>query len=116
MNWPGIVFALTTPSVVAAIVAVPFWLRDKAIIGNAIAAGVLMLSAVLLANHERVLALRLQNDCLDRGMFCHFDVPQLFDRMAVYAIIAFVEIAVLFLVSARVERRRSRRHVDPQWR
>jgi hypothetical protein len=116
MNWTRIALALVVPSAVAVAIALPFWLKNKAIVGNAIGACLIFLTAIFLAVAERVDVERLQLRCVEAGRYCPTDVPALFRQMAMYGLIAFVEVGALFFVSSIVEERRGRRHVDPEWR
>jgi|SRR5579862_1941624 len=116
MNWTRVAIALTVPTIVAIAIAWPFWIKNKAIVGNVIGAIVIFMTAILLANAERVDIERLQVKCVAEGRYCPTDVPALFRRMVVYALIAFVEVAVLFMISLRIEERRRRSQFDPEWR
>ena len=116
MNWPRILFALTVPSLAGAVVAAPFWIKKQPVIGNAIAAALILITPIFLSVAERVDVAKYEQRCVDFARYCPIDVSALFMRMATYAVIAFAEIAVLFLVSSKFEERAKRQDFDPEWR
>jgi hypothetical protein len=97
-------------------VAAVFWLRKQANTGSIIGAGIVLMCAVLFAVAERVDTMREQEKCYEQGIYCPYDVGQAFDRMAVFGIIGFAQVAALFLIGGKVESHLARRHYDPEWR
>ena len=115
LSWSWIAVALTIPSVVGGLVALPIWLKGEPIFGNLAGTAVIFGAAVGLILRERVEIERLTLQCLDQGYACWPD-PSAFTRYAIYAFIALVEVMALFSISLKVEEKVRRRGYAPEWR
>jgi hypothetical protein len=115
MNWPMIAVAVSAPAALAGLVVFPFWRRGQVIVGNAIAAGVIFLAAVVFAGGEFTNVERQRLACEAANIVCS-NHPSPFMRMAVFGVISFVQVAALFAVSLVVEERIRRRDFDGEWR
>jgi hypothetical protein len=115
-NWFWIGVALTVPMALGVLAALPFWRKAREVmLGNVAGAVVIFAGAVALMAREYVELERLYARCLQADAVCP-DPPGFFDRIAVYAIIAFAQVILLFSVSLAVERRVRRRGYAKEWR
>ena len=115
LNWFWIIIALTGPTAVGLLVAIPIWRTGQAILGNLAGTAVIFGTAVGLILRERIELDRLAQACLDRGVLC-WPTPSAFARFAIFAFIALVEVMVLFTLSLRFEEHYRRRDTAPEWR
>jgi hypothetical protein len=115
VSWYWITIALTVPIAVAAIVAVPFWIKGDPVIGNALGAGIIFAAMIGLIGREYIEIQRVTMRCLQAGIICSFS-PEPFTRFAIYGLIGLVEACALFGVSVVVEERIRRRSFAPEWR
>ncbi len=115
LSWYWIAFAVSVPTVVGGLVALPFWLKSEPIFGNLAGSAVIFGSALALILRERVELDRLAQRCLDQGFIC-WPEPSAFTRYAIYAFIALFEVIALFSVSLKVEEKIRRRGYAPEWR
>ena len=114
MSWAWIAIAVTVPTLLALILAVPLWLKFDPIVGNAIGAGVIFIGVIALISREYVEIQRQTMRCLELGRVCSFS-PEPFTRFGIYGLIGLAEACALFVLSLVVEERRRRRSYDPQW-
>lgn len=115
MSWFWIAIALTVPSLIALLIAVPLWLKFDPIIGNALGAGTIFIAAIALTSREYVEIQRMTNSCLEAGVVGSF-TPEPFTRFGIYGLIGLAEACALFAASVVVEERIRRRSFAPQWR
>jgi hypothetical protein len=116
LNWYWIGVALTVPLLLGVVAALPFWRKAREVmLGNVAGSAVIFASAVALMGREYIQLERLYERCVQEGEVCT-DPPGFFDRIAVYAIIAFLQVIVLFSVSLVVERRVRNRGYAKEWR
>jgi len=115
LNWGWIALALTAPSLVGVLLAIPFWRRNQSIFGNLVGTAVIFSTGIGLILREYVEIDRAVQQCLDEGVPC-FPHPSAFTRFAIYAFIALAEVIALFLLSLWVEERLRRRGYAPEWR
>jgi len=115
MSWFWIAVAVTVPSLLALLVAVPLWLKFDAIVGNALGAGVIFVGVIALIAREYVEIQRATTSCLEAGVICSF-TPEPFTRFGIYGLIGLVEACALFVISLVVEERIRRRSFAAQWR
>ena len=115
MDWFWIAIALTVPLAAGLVIALPFWLKFDPVIGNVIAAGVVLVGALALIAREYVAIQRVTMRCLQAGIICSFD-PEPFTRFMIYGLIGLLEASLLFAVSIKVEERRRNRSFAPEWR
>src|SRR5258706_7452145 len=96
LNWYGIAVSLTVPPLVGGLIAFPFWRRDQAIFGNIFGTVIIFGSAFALIMREHIELDRLIQQCLESGKgICSPDSSP-FARVSTYAIIALVQVMVLF--------------------
>lgn len=115
LNWFWIGVMVVAPPLVAPLVAALIWRQGEMILGNLAGSAIILGTALGLILRESAEIDRITRTCLDAGYTC-WPIPSAFDRYAIYAGIGFVEVAVLFMWSLRVERRRRDRLVAPEWR
>jgi hypothetical protein len=115
LSWFWIALALTLPTLLGGLVALPFWRKGEAIFGNIAGTAVIFGAAVALIMRERVELERVARGCIDQGFVCWPD-PSAFARFAIYAFIALFEVIGLFSLSLRVETKLRRRGYAPEWR
>jgi hypothetical protein len=115
LNWYWIGLELTVPGLLAAVLALPLWLKGQPIFGNLAGTVVIFVAAFALILRESAELDRFARACLDRGFVCVAD-PSPFVRYAIYAFIGLLEIMALFSVSLKVEHRIRRRRYAPEWR
>jgi hypothetical protein len=72
------------------------------------------MAAVTFVGIEYVDAWRLREWCIENDVLCPAN-PSDFMKMAPYGVAAFVQAAVLFFLSLKVEERTRRRESDPSW-
>jgi len=115
LNWPWIVAMAFGPLLVAPLVAYPVWRHGEMVLGNIAGSVVALGAALAFVLRESAEVDRVIGACLDAGYTC-WPVPSPFVRYAVYVGIGFVQVALLFLWSLRVERRARERRYAPEWR
>jgi len=115
LNWFYISVEATIPPLVAALVALPFWLKEQPILGNLAGTAVIFGAAFALIMREHMELDAAITRCFDQGLVC-FPNPPAFTRYAIYGFIALFWVIVLFMVSLKVETKMRRRGYDPQWR
>jgi hypothetical protein len=115
LNWIWIGIAVAFPPIAGGAVAYPIWRMHQPILGNLAGSFVIFGSAVALIMREHVQLDAQVQACLQRGYTCWPD-PSAFTRYAIYAVIALLQVMVLFSVSIRVEHALRRRGYDPEWR
>ena len=115
MNWGWIALMATAPPIVGVAVAWLAWRESQMILGNLAGTAVIFAAAFALIMRERIELDRFQLSCIDAGFYCVIE-PSPFSRFAVYAFIALVEAAALFMWSLRVERQQRNRRYAPEWR
>jgi hypothetical protein len=116
VNWSRIALASVTPLALAVPIAWAFWRRTQFIIGNAVGAGILFMSAVLFAGSEYVEFLRYRLHCEATNAICPPSHPSDFMRLSAYAVVGFVHVMALFVLSGVIEDRVRRREYDTNWR
>jgi hypothetical protein len=90
VNWSRIAIAAVLPVFLALPVAWAFWRKKQAIIGNAVGAGILFMSAVLFAGADYVEFLRYRLGCKMAHLGCPLSVPSDFMKLSAYGIVAFI--------------------------
>jgi len=116
VNWSRIGTASIFPVFLALPLAWLFWRKKQVIIGNSVGAGILFMSAVLFAGADYVEFLRYRLGCQAAHLGCPPSHPSDFMKLSAYAVVAFVHVATLFLLSAIFEDRIKRRDYDASWR
>jgi hypothetical protein len=116
LNWFWIGVSLAVPPVVGGLLAFPFWRRDQAIFGNIFGTVIIFGSAFGLIMREHIELDRLIQECLDSGQQVCSPEPSPFNRFAIYAFIALLQVIVLFSLSLKVDERARRRGYAPEWR
>jgi hypothetical protein len=116
MNWSRIALASIVPLAPAVPIAWLCWRRKQFIIGNAVGAGILFMSAVLFAGADYVDFLRYRLWCKATQAMCAPSHPSDFMKLSAYAVVGFVHVMALFLLSAAIEDRARRRDYDAKWR
>ena len=114
LNWFWIGVALTIPSAIGFLVALPVWWKGQSILGN-IAGTIIIFGSVLaliMREHAELEPIILA--CLEQDTTC-WPQPSAFARYALYAFIGLVEVIALFSASLRVETRLRRRGYAPEW-
>ena len=114
MSWFWIAIALTVPTAMAFLVALPFWRKGSHMMGNVIGSGVIFIAVILLFGREYVTLAQLRESCTRAGVACSIR-PDDFIRYAIYGSIGFVEVFALFGVSLTLEERLRRRERSPGW-
>jgi phosphotransferase system glucose/maltose/N-acetylglucosamine-specific IIC component len=104
------------PVFLALLVAWGFWRKRQVIIGNAVGAGILFMSAVLFAGADYVEFLRYRLGCQAAHLGCPLSHPSDFIKLSAYAVVGFVHVMALFLLSSMIEDRIERRDHDASWR
>jgi hypothetical protein len=115
LSWSWIALALAAPSLVALLVAVPFWRGGQTTFGSIVGTAVIFASAMALIMREYAILDRLTLECLDAGTVC-WPQPSAFTRFAIYAFIGLVEVFALFTLGLVVEERIRRRSYSREWR
>jgi hypothetical protein len=115
LSWSWISFQLAVPTIVALVVAYPFWRHQQPIFGNLMGAVVLFGTGIALILREYTVIDRAVRACLDEGTSC-FPQPSAFTRFAIYAFIALAQVIALFMLSLWVEERIRRRGYAAEWR
>jgi hypothetical protein len=115
LSWFWIGVGVLAPALAGLLIAYPMWRVNQPILGSLAGSFVIFASAIALIMREHVELDRHVQACLERGFTCWPD-PSAFTRYAIYAIIALVQVMVLFSLSIRVEQQLRRRGYDPEWR
>ena len=115
LSWARIALMALVPLPIGALVAIPFWRKQEAILGNLAGTGVIFGTAIVLILQESAELDALMAGCLQAGYTDCFPTPTSFTRYAVYAFMALAEVIALFLVSLKVERRLRNRDCAPEW-
>jgi hypothetical protein len=115
LSWGWIVVMLLAPLPAGLLLAYPIWRSGQIILGNLVGSAVIFGAALALIFREHAELDRLNRMCLDAGMTC-WPNPSAFMRFAVYAVIALVQVFVLFGISLNVEARARNRAYAPEWR
>lgn len=108
LNWFMIAIELAVPIPAAIVVAWFFWRRGRWVIGNVVGSGVVLLVTLVCFGGQFVDVLRLSAACDAAGIVCAMH-PSLFMGLAVFVLIGFIEVAVLYVVSLVAEERTRRR-------
>src|SRR5579862_6509548 len=95
LSWFWIVVELIVPSVLGAVLALPFWRSGQPILGNIAGTVVIFGTAIGLILREQVVLDRVSQQCLEQGFTC-WPEPAAFTRFAIYAFIALGEVIGLF--------------------
>lgn len=74
------------------------------------------MSAVLFAGADYVEFLRYRLGCKMAHLGCPLSVPSDFMKLSAYAVVGFLHVMALFLLSATIEDRAKRRDYDANWR
>lgn len=87
--------------------------------GNVVGAGLLFVVSLFFSATEFVDADRLRIDCMndvESACLAIAHAPSDFTRVGAYVLVAFAQVAVLFLVGQAIERRVHDADLDPSWR
>ena len=114
LSWAWIVFACTVPTLLAVLVAIPFWRKGQPTFGSIVGTAVIFGSAIALILREYAVLDRVVQACLDEGTVC-FPEPSAFTRFAIYAFIGLIEVFALFTLSLIVDERMRRRNYAREW-
>jgi hypothetical protein len=115
LSWFWIGVALTVPTLLGFLVALPIWKRGQPILGNIAGSIVIFGSVIAFILREHAELEPLVQACLDRRVTC-WPEPSAFARYVIYAAIGLVEVIALFSTSLHVETRLSRKGYAPEWR
>jgi hypothetical protein len=116
ISWFWIGVALTAPTAIAFLVALPWWRKGRdAMFGNVLGAGIIFAAAIGFIGREYVELERAYAGCVAAGLECANE-PIDFTRIGIYGVIAFAEVIALFGVSLVVEERARRRLYAREWR
>jgi len=115
MGWFWIAIALTIPTFLAAVVALPFWLKASENVGSIIAAAIVFVACIAMIGREYIHVERATAACLDAGRICSFH-PEPFTRFCIYGFIALIEAFALFAIGLAIEERKRRNSYAPEWR
>jgi hypothetical protein len=115
LHWDWIGLGLAVPSILALLVAYPFWRKSQSTFGSVVGSAVIFVFAFGLIFREYFEIDRVTKACLESGTVC-WPEPSAFARFSVYAFIALLEVIVLFSLSIKVEERMRRRDYAPEWR
>lgn len=115
LSWSWIAAGAIVPSLVALLVAIPFWRSGQTTFGSIVGTAVIFGSAMALIMREYAILDRLTRECLDAGTVC-WPEPSAFTRFAIYASIGLVEVFALFTLGLVVEERLRRRNYSEEWR
>lgn len=120
MNWHRILLASTLPLAGVAPVVALFWWRRRVMLGTVVGTGVLLVVSLFFSAAEFVDADRVRIDCITNGLkdacLAIAHGPADVVRVGAYGLVAFVQVAVLFLVGLSAERRIEDADRDPAWR
>lgn len=116
VNWFWIGISLVVPPIVGGLLAFPFWRKDQAIFGNIFGTVIIFGSAFALIMREHIELDRLIQQCLDSGEQVCSPNPSPFNRFAIYAFMALIQVILLFSLSLKVDERVRRRGYSPEWR
>jgi hypothetical protein len=98
--------ALSIPS--AILVAWFFWRKNRWVIGNVVGSGIILLVALVAFGAQFANLMRVSVACDEAGLICVMH-PSAFLQLAIFVLIAFVEIALLYSLGLMAEERRRRR-------
>ncbi|HZC81645.1 MAG TPA: hypothetical protein VE222_07990 [Nitrospiraceae bacterium] len=120
MDWRWIVMALTIPTAIGLLVALPIWWKAKEPIFGAIAGAFpIGVAVVVLIGREYIELERYNQAChflLEQHIVCSAPSPEAFTRFGIYCFIGMVETGLLFMLSQSVETRRQRQQFEGAWR
>jgi hypothetical protein len=100
-------------------IAAIFWWRHRVMLGSVVGAGLLLVVSLFFSATEFVDVDRLRLDCMhdvESACLAIAYGPSDFTRVGVYILVAFAQVAVLFLIGEVVERRLADSDRDPAWR
>lgn len=114
MSWYWIALAVTLPTGIGTLVALPFWLKGTPMTGGILGSGVIFVAVVAFVGREYVELERLNRACTLAMRVCH-PYPEAFTRFCIYLFIGLLEAFALFTLSLSFEERRRRREFAPEW-
>ena len=112
LNWLWVATAILVPTLIGVLAALPFWRRADPAFGSAIGAGVALAGVMLLFGREFLELMAFEAACKADDVPCR-SRPGAFMRGAIYAFVAFGDVALVYLAGLLVSERRRRREV---WR
>ena len=116
MSWTWIAVAIVVPTALGFLVAWPLWRRGQGTFGSTVAASVIFMCAAALIGREYTELERLSAACVEAtGYECIFE-PTPFTRFAIYAVIALIEVFVIFDGGVRADQRAYRRQFPSDWK
>jgi hypothetical protein len=108
LDWSLVAIQLAAPVPVAILVAWFFWRKGRWAIGNVVGSGVVLLVTLVCFGEQFATQLRASVACDEAGLVCVMH-PSAFIQLAIFVLIAFVEISLLYVVGLVAEERRRRR-------
>jgi hypothetical protein len=109
LDWVLIALAIVVPLPLGLFAAWLCWRKTQVVdVGNVLGSGIILFAGVLCWGNEFVRVLRATSACETAGTPCVMH-PSPFMRFAIFAVIAFVQVAMLYVISAVRQERASRR-------
>jgi hypothetical protein len=115
LSWSWIAVMAIAPLPGGLLIAYPIWWTRQVILGNLAGSAVIFGTALAFIFREHAELAQITSACLDDGMTC-WPEPSAFMRFAIYAVMAMIQVFVLFSISLRVESRTRNRAYAPEWR
>ena len=120
MDWRWVGVALTIPTVLGLLIALPVWWKAKEpIVGAMLGAFPIAVAVVALIGREYIELERFNQQChflLMEHVVCPPPSPEAFTRFGIYCFIGMLETGLLFVISLRVETHRQRKEFEGAWR
>jgi len=106
-DWTIIAIAIVVPLPVAGLGAWLCWRKNQLDVGNVVGSGIIFFIAICCFGAELVRVLKTTTACEAAGIPCVMS-PSPLVRFMVFGVIAFLQVAVLYIVSFRFQERAQR--------
>jgi hypothetical protein len=107
-EWSSVALEVALSIPTAVLVSWLFWRKNRWVIGNVVGSGVILLVSLGAFGEQFVNLLRVSGACDEAGLICVMH-PSAFIQLAIFILVAFVEIAMLYILGLIAEERTKRR-------
>ncbi len=115
MNWSMLALSAVLPLLFALPVAIVLWSKRQSTIGTVVGAAIVLIGTVFFMALEFGNGVHYRLMCAEKNIPCAPSDPSDFVRIFSYAIVGMVDVMVLFIIGASVEKRISDRHRAAEW-
>ena len=107
-----LLYVVILPLVPATLVALPFWLKRKAVLGNIVGSCVIAAVIFVLIWQQYGAYVQAQSACSQTNIGCTGSVDSPYTQYLLMVLIGWVDVFFLLVISGIVEDRQKRRHLD----